>query len=574
MAKALKAPWYGVYHGIRKHLRYPNCSLYARVAESAKKFPDRPALNYFGRDITYLELMERIDDVTRSLLSYGVGEGDVITICMPNTPEAIAMIYAANRVGAISSMIHPLSAEKEIQHYLEISNSKIMLTIDMALEKVENIISNTRVKKVIVAGAGSSMPIVQKNAYKYIVARGQKKTVESNRFTTWKKFIQRGIDTPIKIPAKVQGRDVAAILYSGGTTGEPKGILLTNNAINATTVQGFEFIGDVDENDSLLAILPIFHGFGLGICIHMVLTIGACSILIPQFKVDTFHRLLNKYEPTVMIGVPTLFEALLKNKHMKKIDLSYLRYIISGGDALSSELKRRVDQFLHEHGCFEQVREGYGMTESVSAVALMPAGEYRDDSIGVPFPDNYIKIVQPYTQNEMAYGQIGEICITGPSLMLGYLNDPDETEKVLQRHSDGHTWLHSGDLATMDEDGFIYFKQRLKRMIVSSGYNVYPQYIERIINSYEGVLISTVIGVPHPYKGMAVKAFVVTVDGVNVNERFKKGLRDHCKQSLAKYEMPAQFVFRKSLPKTLIGKINFRQLEEEETGQTASQEDS
>jgi long-chain acyl-CoA synthetase len=559
-----KAPWYSVYHDIRKHLRYPNTSLYNRVFETAKKFPDRPALNYFGKDITYSELISNIDDATRSLLSYDIGPGDRITICMPNTPEAIALIYAINRVGAIASLIHPLSAENEIKRYLEISNSKMMLTIDLALEKVENIISDTRVKKVIVVTAGDSMPVIKKNTYKYVLARGNKKTRESNRFTTWKNFILSGLDTPLKLTAKVNGRDVAAILYSGGTTGEPKGILLSNNAINAAALQAIEFLGDVDENDSLLAILPIFHGFGLGICVHLVLTLGACSILIPQFKVETFHKLLNKYEPTVLIGVPTLFEALLKNKHMKKINLSYLRYIISGGDALSAELKRRVDEFLHEHGCFEQVREGYGMTEAVTAVAFMPAGEYRDDSIGVPFPDNYIKIVQPYTQKELPYGQIGEICITGPSLMLGYLNDEEETHKTLQKHNDGRTWLHSGDLATMDEDGFIYFKQRLKRMIVSSGYNIYPQYIERIINAYEGVLISTVIGVPHPYKGMVAKAFVVTASGVVPNEKFKRNLREYCKRNLARYEMPAQFVFRKSLPKTLVGKVNFRQLEAEE----------
>ena len=571
MAKP-KAPWYNVYHDAKKHLRYPNCSLYSHIVEAAKRFPSRPALNYFGKDITYTELMERIDDTTRALLGYDISEGDTVTICMPNTPEAIAMIYAANRIGAIASMIHPLSAENEIKRYLEISDSKMMLTIDMTLEKVENIISDTRVKKVIVASAGSSMPVVKKGAYKYIVARGQKKTTESNRFTTWKKFIARGEDTPIKITAKVSGRDVAAILYSGGTTGEPKGILLTNNAVNAIAIQAMEFLGDIDENDSLLAILPIFHGFGLGVCIHLVLSMGACSILIPQFKVENFHRLLNKYEPTALVGVPTLFEALLKNRHMKKINLSYLRYIVSGGDALSAGLKRRIDEFLHEHGCFEQVREGYGMTESVSAVAFMPAGEYRDDSIGVPFPDNYIKIVRPYTQDEVPYGEVGEICITGPTLMLGYLDDEEETQKVLQRHKDGHVWLHSGDLATMDEDGFIYFKQRLKRMIVSSGYNIYPQYIERVINSYEGVLISTVIGVSHPYKGTVAKAFIVTQDGINANEKFKKGLREHCKRNLARYEIPAQFVFRKSLPKTLVGKINVRELEAEEAKSKAKSE--
>jgi long-chain acyl-CoA synthetase len=563
----VKTPWYDAYRDMRRHLKYPNHSLYAAIVQSAKRTPYNIALKYFGKETTYSELLEKIELVARSWLALGIQRGDVVTICMPNTPEAVAAFYALNMLGAVASMIHPLSAENEIKRYLNISNSKMLLVIDVALEKVEGIIAETRVSKVVVVTPSQSMPIVKKTAYNYgqVVINKNKKTRESNRFTSWKRFIALGEDYREKIHnAKVSGRDVAAILYSGGTTGEPKGILLSNKAINATSLQAVEAIGSLSEKDSLLAILPMFHGFGLAVGIHTTLTIGATCILIPQFKINTFHKLLNKYQPTVMLGVPTLFEALMKNKHMRRVSLAYLRHVICGGDSLSVSLKQRVDSFLRERGCFEQVREGYGITESVSACSVMPVGEYRENSIGVPFPDMYVKIVKPYTQTEVPYGEIGEICVAGPSLMVGYLNDEMETAKVLQKHRDGMVWLHTGDLGSMDSDGFTYFVQRLKRMIVTSGYNVYPQFVENVIDEFEGVLMSTVIGVPDVYRGMIIKAFVVLKNKVKPTETFKRELREHCRKNLAKYEMPAKFVFKKSLPKTLVGKVNYRELEREE----------
>ncbi|MDR1300789.1 MAG: AMP-binding protein [Candidatus Nomurabacteria bacterium] len=559
----VKTPWYDSYKGMRKHLRYPNHSLYTQLREAIKKYPDNVALKYFNKDTTYEQLDIKIRRCSHALIANGVRPGDVVTICMPNTPECVIMFYALNRIGAVASIIHPLAAENEIKRYLEISDSKMILVINVALEKIENIISDTRVFKVIVVTPSDSMPIVKKTAYNQTVARLSNKVKESARFTSWKKFMRSAEEYTGKINEKVVGRDVACILYSGGTTGEPKGILLTNKGINAISIQAVEAIGNLSDQDSLLAILPMFHGFGLAIGVHTTLCLGATDVLIPQFSVNTFHRLLNKYEPTVIVGVPTLFEALLKNKHMKNIDLSYLRHIICGGDSLSVGLKKRTDAFLHEHGCFEQVREGYGLTETVTACTVMPTGQYRENSIGLPFPDVYVKIVKPYTQVEVAYGEVGEICVATVGMMVGYLNDELETARVLQRHRDGMLWLHTGDLGTMDKDGFTYFKQRLKRMIISSGYNVYPQFIENIIDEFDGVLMSTVIGVPDAYRGMAPKAFVVLKNKVKPNESFKRALREHCRKNLAKYEMPTRFVFKKSLPKTLVGKVNYRELEKE-----------
>ena len=257
--------------------------------------------------------------------------------------------------------------------------------------------------------------------------------------------------------------------------------------------------------DSMLSIMPIFHGFGLGIGIHTMLVNGCKCILIPAFSAQTFGPLLKKNQPNFIAGVPTLYEALLRSNKIKKTDLSCLKGVFCGGDSLSIELKKKVDAFLKEHGAKVQIREGYGTTECVTASCLTPKNYYREGSIGLPFPDTYYKIVKPNTQEEVPYGTEGEICINGPTVMMGYVGNPKETAHVLQIHPDGLTWLHTGDLGFMDEDGFVYFRQRLKRMIVSSGYSIYPSQLENIIDAHEAVLMSTVIGVDDPYKIQKVR---------------------------------------------------------------------
>jgi long-chain acyl-CoA synthetase len=313
----------------------------------------------------------------------------------------------------------------------------------------------------------------------------------------------------------------------------------------------------------MLSIMPVFHGFGLGVGIHTALIGGAACILVPQFSVKIYADTLKKHKPNLIPGVPTLFEALLRAEDLDGVDLSFLKGIFSGGDSLSPELKKKVDAFLTAHGSTEQIREGYGTTECVTASCLTPKSYARSGSIGVPFPDTFYKIVKPGTHEECDPNTEGEICISGPTVMLGYMDNPTETAQTLQQHGDGRVWLHTGDLGHMDEDGFVYFRQRLKRMIITSGYNVYPSQLENIIDGHDKVLLSCVIGIKDQYRGQKIKAYVVPMPGIEPTEALKQEILDYCSDKIAKYALPREVEFRTELPKTLVGKVAYRVLEEE-----------
>jgi long-chain acyl-CoA synthetase len=313
--------------------------------------------------------------------------------------------------------------------------------------------------------------------------------------------------------------------------------------------------------------MPIFHGFGLGIGIHTALIGGATCYLIPQFSVKIYADTLRKHKPQLIPGVPTLFEALLRADALKNADLSFLKGIFCGGDSLSPELKKKVDTFLQEHHCTEQIREGYGTTECVTASCLTPKDYARSGSIGVPFPDTFYKIVTPGCTAELPAGEEGEICLSGPTVMLGYMDNPEETNQALRIHDDGQVWPHTGDLGHMDEDGFVYFHQRLKRMIITSGYNVYPSQLENVIDSHDKVLLSCVIGVKDPYRVQRIKAYIVPMPGITPDDALKQELLTYCAQRIAKYAMPREIEFRTELPKTLVGKVAYRVLEEEANAQ-------
>ena len=563
MKKKIKTPWYSYYDGVREHLDYPNISVYELLEESASKRLDYISYNYFGNKKTYEEFLLDIDDCARSFKELGVKHNDIVSICMPNTPEAITSFYALNKIGAIANMIHPLSAEDEIKHFVNTSKSKYIITIDIAFNKINHIFDETKLKNVIVVSVKDSMPLHMK--FLYQITKGRKVKLEENdKIIYWKKFIRLGRNYDKKIKSGFKGSNVAAILYSGGTTGYPKGIELTNLNFNALAMQSFEACATLSEKDKVLSIMPVFHGFGLGICIHTVQYFGGTCILLPQFSAKTFDKLLKKYKPNVIAGVPTLYEALLKNKNLDEYDLSFLKCVISGGDSLSISLKKKIDKFLKKHGADTQVREGYGLTECVTGSCLTPVKYYREGSIGIPYPDTYYKIVKPQTMEEVPYGEEGEIVISGPSVMKGYLNEEEETKLTLKKHNDGLVWLHTGDLGYMDSDGFIYFKQRLKRVIVSSGYCVYPQYIENVIDSHPDVLMSCVIGIDHPYKVQVAKAFIVLKNGVKESDEVLESIKELVEKKIAKYSWPYEYEFREELPKTLVGKVAYNELVKEE----------
>ena len=556
----VKVPWKKYYAKEELKFKVEDISIYEMFKRSALNNLSYPAVNYYGRVYSYKDFLKRIDRAALSFSRIGVKKGDIVTICMPNTPEGLISFYAVSKIGAISNMIHPLSGEEEIKDYLNSTKSKYLVMVDFCYEKVRNIISETDVCKVIVAPVSNSMLPHMQAGYKFKTWK-MKKPRRSKLYTYWNDFI---ISSYFEVEKPISGvaEDPAVILHSGGTTGKPKGIVLSNGNFNALALQARVIFKDLKPRDKVLGIMPIFHGFGLGVSFHIPFGLGCEVILVPQFNAKKFDELLEKYRPNVICGVPTLYEALTNTKN-KKLDLSMLKYVISGGDSLSSNLSERINDFLLSHGSKVKVSQGYGMTEALAAVALSFGDAYRDGSIGIPFPGNYIKIVKPGTQDEVSYGEDGEICVSGPTVMLGYLDNEKETNEMLQKHNDGMIWLHTGDIGMMNENGIIYYKQRLKRMIISSGYNVYPSYIEKVIEEHPAVLNCSVIGVPHPYKVEVPKAYIVLKDGYSPIS-VKSSIKEHCKKNLAVYSIPHEFVYRKSLPQTLMGKIDFKKLQEDD----------
>ena len=564
MGISASAPWTKYYGNTPVSLDYPHKTMYQMLAETAAKYPDNTAYVFQGKKTTYPQFMKRIDAAAKGLYHMGIRKGDKVTICMANTPQALDCFYALNRIGAIPNMIHPLSAADEIAFYLNFSGSKAILTLAQFYDKVASIRDRLENPvEILIARIADELPLPLNMLYPVTKGGKADKVPQGSGFTLWYDMVKAGKDAVLP---EDDGKfdDCGAILYSGGTTGTTKGIMLSNLNFNALGLQTIAASGfDSIVGMKMLSVMPVFHGFGLGIGIHTALIGGATCILIPQFNVKTYAQTLIKQKPNIIPGVPTLFEALLRAEDLKGQDLSFLRGIFSGGDSLPVELKKKVDAFLKEHNCSEQIREGYGTTECVTASCLTPKDYARSGSIGVPFPDVFYKVVKPGTTEEVEPNIEGEICVSGPTVMMGYMDNPEETANTLRRHTDGRIWLHTGDLGHMDQDGFVYFRQRIKRMIITSGYNVYPGQIENIIDGHEKVLLSCVIGVKDAYRGQKVKAYVVPMPGIEPTEALKQELLDYCANKVAKYAMPRELEFRTELPKTLVGKVAYRVLEEE-----------
>ena len=567
MSISTSAPWLAFYGNTPKTIEYPQKTMYQMVQDAARRFPNNCAYEFMGKKTTYAELIRRVDLAAKALLELGIQKGDRVTICMPNSPQGVDCFYACNRIGAVSNMIHPLSAPKEILFYLNFSHSKAVLTLDQFYPKIASIEAElAQPIQVLVARIQEELPPALAVGYRLTAGRKIPKLPKKDNCILWSDALAMGRRRKAPLPEDDGlASDGASILYSGGTTGTTKGILLSNLNFNALAMQTIAASGFAPiDGLKMLSVMPLFHGFGLGIGIHTPLIGGASCILVPQFTVKTYAKLLVKKKPNIIPGVPTLFEALLRADNLDGADLSFLKGMFCGGDSLSIELKKKVDAFLREHNASIQVREGYGTTECVTASCLTPVNDYRPGSIGVPFPDTYYKIVKPGTTEELPPNTDGEICVSGPTVMMGYVDNPEETAHTLRRHDEGRLWLHTGDLGYMDADGFVYFRQRIKRMIITSGYNVYPSQLENIIDGHPKVLLSCVIGVKDPYKVQKVKAFVVLRPGIEPSDEIKQELLDYCREHIARYAMPYDIEFRKELPKTLVGKVAYRVLEEEE----------
>ena len=559
-----KTPWKDHLGDIPFTLEYFQGSMWEGVEIQAKERPNAVAMDFMGKAITYRELQKNIESCARSLRTIGIRPGDSVTIAMPNCPQGIYMFYAVNMVGGIASMVHPLSSEKELEFYINETDSVLVVTLDQFYHKIEAIRQNTGLINVVIARIRDELSQPIRAGYMLTEGRKIAKIPEDAPVIMWDDFMKIGRPCSYNYKQHRTFGDPAVVLFSGGTTGVSKGIVLTNGNFNALGAQIVATNPMYRKGDKMLAAMPIFHGFGLGVCIHSMLFGGGRCILVPRFTPKSYAKLMVKKRCNFVAGVPTLYEALLRLPKMEKADLSCLKGVFSGGDSLSIELKKKLDKWLYDHNSTIQVREGYGTTETVTACCLTPPHMHKEGSIGLPFPDTYIKIVKPGTDEELPYGEEGEILLSGPTVMKEYLKHPEETAQTLRTHADGLTWVYTGDLGTMDNEGFTYFRGRSKRMIVTSGYNVYPAQLENIFDSCDLVSMSCVIGVPDPYKMQKVKVFVVPASGVEPSDATKEEILKYASKRIAKYAMPKDLEFRAELPKTLVGKVAYRKLEEEE----------
>lgn len=561
--KKPKAPWRKYYNESDLNIKVPDISVYNYFEENAIDYVNRYALDYYGNKIKYSEFLNKIDDCAKSLYSNGIRVGDVVTICVPNTLEGVIAFFAINKLGAIVNFIHPSSSENEIKTSLKETDCSILILVDSNYYKVKNIIKSTQVKRVVLVNITNFMPFVN-NFFRLFKGSGKINILnEKKLFVYWNDFIRESDIKYIKNYSHVGGRDDPAImLHSGGTTGTPKGVVLSNGnliafVLNAKIVHDYLVSGDV-----CLALMPIFHGFGIIHSILFPLCIGMYVVLRPKFDVKEYCKMIVKYKPQLLMGVPTLFEALLKEWNNSKVKLEFLKYVLVGGDSLKPVLRERINNFFREHGTDVRVSEGYGLSEAVCGVVLGIREVEKPGTVGIPMPGIYVGIFS-CEDEEVPYGQEGEICVCGPTVMLGYFNNLKETNLALHVHKDGNVWLHTGDLGKMDSDGFVTYTSRLKRMIISSGYNVYPNRIEELLETHPAVMLCSVVGVKHKYKMEVPKAFIVLNNGYSKSELLIMEFKKLCSKNLPKYAWPYDYEFMDELPTTRVGKIDFRKLQKD-----------
>jgi long-chain acyl-CoA synthetase len=566
-----KRPWLAHSGGVPESLEYPSGSVYSMLAADASANPGLPAIEFLGRTTGKAELGKRVALMSRALAAAGMAPGERVIVCLPNMPQAVISFYALSRMGAIFAPIHPLSTGAEIEAFARQAKASWAITLDGFFPRFARPLESGALRKVVVCSIGPEAGVLEGLGYALGPGRKVARVEESPAILSWAR-LEKGARAAPELGRidPLAAADPAVILFSGGTTGESKAILLSNLNCNALAVQTKAAGGPLGPGDVMLSILPMFHGFGLAVGIHAILAQGGTCVLIPRFKAASTAALVRKHKPAFMAGVPTLYSALAADPGFARVPLSCFKGIFCGGDSLSPEIKYRFDAVVKAGGGEAVLREGYGMTESVTANMLMPKAEYRERSIGIPYPDMLAKIVRPGTQEEYQPGQEGEICVSGPTVMLGYLDDPEATRATLKRHADGRIWLHSGDLGSMDPDGFFYFRQRAKRVIKTSGISVYPSQVEDVLNKHPAVRLSCVVGIPHPTQIEVPKGFVTLNPGYAASEGLARELIDHCRGQLIPHSCPRSIEFLDEMPMTKVGKVSYRELEEREGPKTAS----
>ena len=557
--------WMKYYDPKVRDTDIPRMKIYSLLKEYNQKRLQQTALYYYGTKITVKKLIQRIDECADAFAALGVKQGDTVSMLSASTPESIIALYALNKIGATLNAIDPRLDKKGIARMIKASGSKILIAIDMAYPKVAAIFSDIKQQNVIVQTASTSLPFFKKIALK-LVTKSQIPYGKSG-VISWDTFIACA-KSGMAIEAPYVGDATVAITYTGGTTGFPKGVMLTNDSINAVAYN-FRHAGIIHEDGQrFLGIMPIFSSYGLVCGIHMPLTMGTELALIPRFYPLKMGEYIKKYKPEHMIATPAFYEILINSEEMKDFDLSFMLTLGSGGDSMNAGLEVKMQAFMDSHGIKYPLAQGYGMSEVSAAATFCVNDRYKKGSVGIPCIATTIGIFDPETGEELGYNEDGEVCITGDTMMKGYFNNKAETDHVMRKHADGKIWIHSGDIGCIDEDGFVFIKGRVKRMITRfDGHKVFPITIESFIAEQELVQGCSVIAVDdrERMQGQYPMAVIELVAGVDVSRRdaICREIYNLCQEQLEERGRPVAVVCVNEIPLTGVGKNDYRQLEKD-----------
>ncbi|MUV39381.1 Long-chain-fatty-acid--CoA ligase [Lentibacillus sp. JNUCC-1] len=536
---------------IPKTIDYDQAPLHAFLLSSAESYPKKKALHFMGKDMSYEELLGEAKQMAGYFQRLGVSKGDRISIMLPNCPQSVIAYYGALMAGATVVQTNPLYTERELEYQLKDSGSKIIVCLDILFPRVTNIKEETDIEHVIVTGIKDYLPFPKNLVYPFIQKKQYKMVVNvtpSKDTHVWKSIINEA--PPVYEIVDVDPlEDLALLQYTGGTTGYPKGVMLTHYNLVANVQMCKAWLYNIKESqETILGVLPFFHVYGMTTVMNMSIMISAKMVLMPKFEPEDVLKAIEKQKPTLFPGAPTIYIGLLNHPKLKNYDLSSIEACISGSAPLPVEVQQQFETITGG-----RLVEGYGLTESSPVThANFVWAERVNGSIGVPWPDTDSKVIDMATMEEAPIGEVGEIAVKGPQIMKGYWNNEEETIQTLK---DG--WLYTGDMGYMDENGYFYIVDRKKDMIIAGGYNIYPREVEEVLYEHEAIQEAAVAGVPDPYRGETVKAYIVLKPGYKTTE---EELNKHCRKHLAPFKVPRIYEYMEELPKTAVGKILRRKL--------------
>ncbi len=551
----MEKPWLQSYpEEIPETIAYDIQPLHGYLEKMASRYPEKKALHFLGKDVTFADFHDKVKKFANYLQRLGIEKGDRVAIMLPNCPQSVIGYYGTLLAGGIVVQTNPLYTERELEYQLHDSGAKVILCLDLVFPRVTNVQNATKLEHIIVTRIADFLPFPKNLLYPFVQKKQANLVVnvsESETIHLWKS-VERESNADVEVPCDPEN-DLALLQYTGGTTGFPKGVMLTHKNLVSNTLMGAHWLYNCTEGEEvILGVLPFFHVYGMTAVMNLSVMQGYKMVLIPKFDMKMVFEAIKKHKVTLFPGAPTIYIALLNSPLLKEYDISSIQACISGSAPLPVEVQEEFERVTGG-----KLVEGYGLTESSPVTHGNFLWEKRvPGSIGVPWPDTEAIIMSLETGEALPPGEIGEIVVKGPQIMKGYWNKPEETAAVLQ---DG--WLHTGDVGYMDEDGFFYVKDRKKDMIVASGFNVYPREVEEVLYEYEKVQEVVTIGVPDPYRGETVKAFVVLKEGAECTE---EELDKFARKYLAAYKVPKVYEFRSELPKTTVGKILRRVLIDEE----------